>query len=108
MASIAVEVTRRQTPVFLKRQHPQNTQVYLHIKAGPLCPLADNQAADGPDLVFEGGAADPQAVAPLSLKPQEKARLDLSFPARLRLGPQTPAGGLEFQCDFDVAYEATP
>ena len=88
-------------------QHPRNTQVHLHIKPGPLCPLAENQAADGPGLVFEGGAADPQAVAPLSLKPQEKARLDLTFPARLRLGPQTPAGGLEFQCDFDVAYEAT-
>jgi len=112
------EVTRRQTPVrcalnscIRKSQAStqQNTQVHLHIKVwSPVPPGTENQAADGPGLVFEGGAADPQAVAPLSLKPQEKARLDLTFPARLRLGPQTPAGGLEFQCDFDVAYEATP
>jgi hypothetical protein len=89
-------------------QHPQNKRVHLHIKPGPLCPLAENQAADGPGLVFEGSAADPHVVAPLSLKPPEKARLNLTFPARLRLGPQTPTGGLEFQCVFDVAYEATP
>ena len=94
--------------MLLKRQHRQNTQVHLQIKTGPLCPLVENQAADGPGLVLEGGAADPQAVGPLSLKPQEKARLSLAFPARLRLGPQTPAGGLEFQCNFDIAYEATP
>ena len=82
--------------------------MHLHIKPGPLCSLAENQAADGPGLVFEGSAADPHVVALLSLKPPEKAGLNLTFPARLRLGPQTPAGGLEFQCDFDVAYEATP
>ena len=75
-------------------QHPQNTQVHLQIKTGPLCTLVENQAADGPGLVLEGGAADPQTVGPLSLKPQEKARLSLAFPARLRFGPQTPAGGL--------------
>ena len=49
-----------------------------------------------------------QALAPLSLKPQEKLRLELTFPAQLRLGPQTRAGVLEFQCDFDVTLEPAP
>jgi hypothetical protein len=53
-------------------------------------------------------AAEPQALAPLSLKPQEKLRLELTFPAQLRLGPQTRASVLEFQCDFDVTLEPAP
>ena len=87
---------------------PQNAQVHLRMKPGPLCPIAEYQAADGPGLVFAEGAAEPQALAPLSLKPREKLRLDLTFPAQLRLGPQTSAGAFEFQCDFDVTYTATP
>ena len=46
-------------------------------------------------------------MPPLSLRPQEKARLDFTFPTRLRLGPQISASILELECDFDVAYEAT-
>jgi len=53
-------------------------------------------------------AADPQVEAPLSLAPQEKVRLDLTFPVQLTLGPQTPAGAVEFLCDFDVTLESTP
>ena len=90
------------------QQAQQNAQVHLRVLSGPLCPTTENQVADGPGLIFEGSAADSHVVALLSLKPPEKAGLNLTFPARLRLGPQTPAGGLEFQCDFDVAYEATP
>ena len=35
----------------------------------------------------------------------ENLRLELTFPAQLRLGAQTRAGVLEFQCDFDVTLE---
>ena len=89
-------------------QQQQNAQVQLRITPGPLCPMADYQAADGAGLVLAADAAEPQALAPLSLKPQEKLRLELTFPAQLRLGPQTRAGALEFQCDFDVTLEPTP
>jgi hypothetical protein len=89
-------------------QQQQNAQVQLRITPGPLCPIAEYQAADGAGLVLAADAAEPQALAPLSLKPQEKLRLELTFPAQLRLGPQTRAGVLEFQCDLDVTLEPTP
>ncbi|HBK10279.1 hypothetical protein [uncultured Planktomarina sp.] len=89
-------------------QQQQNAQVQLRITPGPLCPIAEYQTADGAGLVLAADAAEPQALAPLSLKPQEKLRLELTFPAQLRLGPQTRAGVLEFQCDFDVTLEPAP
>ena len=89
-------------------QEPQNAQVHLRMKPGPLSPPAASQAAAGPGLSFAEGAAEPQALASLSLKPQEKLRLELTFPAQLRLGPQTRAGVLEFQCDVDVTLEPAP
>jgi len=89
-------------------QQQQNAQVQLRITPGPLCPIAEYPTADGAGLILAADAAEPQALAPLSLKPQEKLRLELMFPAQLRLGPQTRAGVLEFQCDFDVTLEPAP
>jgi hypothetical protein len=64
------------------------------------------------DLACTSGAGqrhqNAQVEAPLSLAPQEKVRLDLTFPVQLTLGPQTPAGAVEFLCDFDVTLESTP
>ena len=87
-------------------QRHQNAQVQLRVKPSPLCPIADYQAVNGAGLDLAADAADPQVEAPLSLAPQEKVRLDLTFPAQLRLGPQTPAGAVEFPCDFDVTLKA--
>jgi len=89
-------------------QRHQNAQVHLRVKPSPLCPIAEYQAVNGAGLEFSADAADPQAVAPLSLTPQEKVRLDLTFHAQLRLGPQTPASAVEFLCDFDVTLESKP
>ena len=89
-------------------QRHQNAQVQLRVKPSPLCPIADYQAVNGAGLDLAADAADPQVEAPLSLAPQEKVRLDLTFPVQLTLGPQTPAGAVEFLCDFDVTLESTP
>ena len=82
--------------------------MHLRVKPSSLCPIAKYQAVNGAGLDFAADAADPQAVAPLSLAPQEKVRLDLTFPVQLTLGPQTPAGAVEFLFDFDVTLESTP
>ena len=89
-------------------QRHQNAQVQLRVKPSPLCPIADYQAVNGAGLDLAADAADPQVEAPLSLAPQEKVRLELTFPVQLTLGSQTPAGAVEFLCDFDVTLESAP
>ncbi|MAB86406.1 MAG: hypothetical protein CML51_03720 [Rhodobacteraceae bacterium] len=82
--------------------------MHLRVKPSSLCPIAEYQAVNGAALDFAADAADPQAVAPLSLAPQEKVKLDLTFPAQLTLGAQTPTGAVKFLCDFDVTFDSTP
>jgi len=67
-------------------QQQQNAQVQLRITPGPLCPIAEYPTADGAGLILAADAAEPQALAPLSLKPQEKLRLELMFSRTIEAG----------------------